>query len=914
MLAAVLGLWFGCGGVLPGAAVPASAGAVVVADSSTPQVSKVPVKAEPDGSAVSLDVSVYSPGDGARHPAVLLAHGFGGSKDDLAARAQNLAGQGYVALTYSARGFGASGGRVHLDSPDYEVADARALIDVLAGRSDVQLDAAGDPRVGVIGASYGGALALMSAGTDPRVDAVAASITWNDLSTALFPQAAQGSTRPGPFAQLWASSLYSGVMQQKPSASSTGARPTAAPTASPSPSPSTSAGPSQPVTDPMCGRFDPTVCRLFLPAANTGKSSAALTDLLRRNSPARTNAQIKAPTLLIQGQSDSLFGLGQADATWRQLTAAGTPVAMRWTDGGHDSPSLTADDDEAAIDSWLQRYLTDSGRSASGAQTGSSAQALPVPAFTYAGVRPRGGQAPPLFTLPTYPTLSGSSRTTLDLQRPAPQRVLSPPGARPAATLAVPGVGDALGSAAAYRLAALPGASAVFDTAAPAQSLQVVGAPQLTMRVTSSTTDATFYVSLWQVTGGAATLVHRLSAPVQIATTPGQPAQVTLTLPPGVWSMPAGSTWRVLVTSTDTASTTPLDAREYTVQSVGGLVLPTVTGAQQAGTGGSVDVESWALVAALAALALLIGAVVVWRRRRERADEARVVQSRAADSDVDASEAGDDTADVVLAVDHLVKTYRDGHRAVDDVSFEARRGQVVGLLGPNGAGKTTTLRMVMGLIQPSHGEVRVQGRVVRPGSAVLADVGALVEGPGFLPHLSGRANLEAYWSATGRPRDDAHLDEALDIAALGDAVERPVRSYSQGMRQRLGIAQAMLGLPDVLILDEPTNGLDPPQIAAMRPVLRAYAATGRTVIVSSHLLAEVEMTSTHVVVMDRGHVIVTGSVEELTAGADGHTRRRLEEVFLGVLSESHGDTRTGEAGEGMDVDAVVERLRQVRSR
>jgi ABC-2 type transport system ATP-binding protein len=147
-------------------------------------------------------------------------------------------------------------------------------------------------------------------------------------------------------------------------------------------------------------------------------------------------------------------------------------------------------------------------------------------------------------------------------------------------------------------------------------------------------------------------------------------------------------------------------------------------------------------------------------------------------------------------------------------------------------------------------------------------VGAFVEGAGFLPHLTGRTNLDLYWQATGRPEQDAHLAEALEIAGLGDALGRAVRTYSQGMRQRLAIAQAMLGLPDLLILDEPTNGLDPPQIREMREVLIRYAADGRTVIVSSHLLAEVEQTCTHLVVMDRGRLVSAGPVAEIVGSAD----------------------------------------------
>ncbi|WP_197356348.1 ABC transporter ATP-binding protein, partial [Streptomyces clavuligerus] len=227
-------------------------------------------------------------------------------------------------------------------------------------------------------------------------------------------------------------------------------------------------------------------------------------------------------------------------------------------------------------------------------------------------------------------------------------------------------------------------------------------------------------------------------------------------------------------------------------------------------------------------------------------------------------------ADVPLEITGLAKRYAGAsdRYAVRDLSFRVEKGQVLGLLGPNGAGKTTTLRMLMGLIRPDEGEIRVFGHAIRPGAPVLSRVGAFVEGAGFLPHLSGRENLDLYWRATGRPAADAHAEEALEIAGLGDALARAVRTYSQGMRQRLAIAQAMLGLPDLLILDEPTNGLDPPQIREMRDVMIRYAAGGRTVIVSSHLLSEVEQSCTHLVVMDRGRLVQAGPVAEITGESD----------------------------------------------
>src|SRR6185312_3020449 len=151
--------------------------------------------------------------------------------------------------------------------------------------------------------------------------------------------------------------------------------------------------------------------------------------------------------------------------------------------------------------------------------------------------------------------------------------------------------------------------------------------------------------------------------------------------------------------------------------------------------------------------------------------------------------------EVPLRFEGVTKAYKDRFVAVRELSFEVRRGQVLGLLGPNGAGKTTTLRMVMGLIRPTAGRITVFGSEVHAGSEILSRIGSFVEGAGFLPHLSGRTNLELYWRTTGRPTADAHLEEALQIADLGTAINRRVKTYSHGMRQRLAIAQAMLGLP-----------------------------------------------------------------------------------------------------------------------
>ncbi|HYN28420.1 MAG TPA: alpha/beta fold hydrolase [Dermatophilaceae bacterium] len=880
---------------LPAAALPAPAAAARAVAAAPAAVRAttllVPVRPEPDGTAVRLDVDVFIPDAGGRHPAVLLAHGFGGSKSDLASRARELAGAGYVAVTWSARGFGRSSGRIHLDDPDYEVADARALVDLLAARPDVRLDGAGDPRVGVAGGSYGGALALMLAGADRRVDAVVALITWHDLADAFFPQSAvsaPAAARPGtasdaalpaspatpaalatpaavdpvggtgPLKQLWASRFFTGAVAAE------GSRIAGATEAL------ESSGSDQPVPIPpdlLCGRFDPTVCRLFRAAAETGQPSPQLLSLLRRHSPAPLLRGIKVPTMLQQGMADSLFGLDQADANARGL-AGRVPLAVRWTDGGHDGPSSTEAADEQAATTWLDAHL----------RPDTPPAGLPVPGFVYAADFATRGRAATLRSLPAYPGLpayrglAGTPalpRTTLPFAAPAREGLLpllTPPAGQPASVTTVPGAGllDTTGLP-TYPLAALEGQSAAFDTAAAPRRLTVVGAPRVRLRVLSSGSQQTLFLSLWQVGGGSANQPRRLVAPVRLALAPGRQQELTVALPPATYAVEPGTVWRLLVTSTDSAYAGPRQVRLDGVSlAAAGLDLPVADGAAVADGGSGAagterDTQSRVVGGLLAALLAGLLVSALWRaRQRTRRDTAPTAPLTAAD--------GGPPPPVV--VENLVKTYPDGHLAVDDISFAVAPGEVVGLLGPNGAGKTTTIRVLLGLLRPDSGTVRVHGHPVEPGAPVLAHVGALVEGPGFLPHLSGRANLEAFWAATGRDPRDARFEEVLEIAALGEAVERPVRTYSHGMRQRLGIAQSMLGVPDLLVLDEPTNGLDPPQIAAMRGVLRRYAGTGRTVLVSSHLLGEVEMTCTSVVVLHQGRVVAQGSVAELLE-ADG---------------------------------------------
>jgi ABC-type multidrug transport system ATPase subunit len=206
--------------------------------------------------------------------------------------------------------------------------------------------------------------------------------------------------------------------------------------------------------------------------------------------------------------------------------------------------------------------------------------------------------------------------------------------------------------------------------------------------------------------------------------------------------------------------------------------------------------------------------------------------------------------------------------AVEDLTMGVRHGEVYGFLGPNGAGKTTTLRMLLGLARPSSGEATVLG--ARPGSPrALARTGAMVEAPGLYPFLSGRGNLLVLARHAGAPA--ARIPIVLEQVGLADRAGRRFGTYSQGMKQRLGVAAALLKDPELLILDEPTTGLDPGGIAEMRDFLRSLGREGRTVLLSSHLMVEVEQVCDRVGVLNKGTLIREGSIEELR----GRDRRLL---------------------------------------
>jgi len=605
-----------------------------------------------------------------------------------------------------------------------------------------------------------------------------------------------------------------------------------------------------------CGRFAVEVCAAYTEAATTGRLSPATAELLRRSSPATVTDRITAPTLLVQGEQDTLFGLDQADANAREIAAAGGTVKVTWFGGGHDGtpPDQPVRDE---IGDWLTFHLTGTGDD-------------PGASFGYgvaSGVR-TGGNTPTSRTVVAadYPGLAGASALRTETLRldGAGQVVLTPAGGNPAAITSLPGLGGALG-ALGGRLAAftaeLPGQAAQFATPVLDAPLLLTGAPRVDLAVARvpgqpAPAEAVLFARTFEVTpDGLRTLLGSAVAPIRVAVpADGTPATASVTLPGVVAPIEAGNRLVVSVATTDQGYTGGTEPAVWQIAApAAALEIPLVPG--DAVTANTVPAGPVIGIAVVLGLALLAWAVARLLRRRSVAGVL----------------AGTDPGAPPLQITDLAKTYKGGFSAVKDVTFAVRKGMVLGLLGPNGAGKTTVLRMLMGLIGPTSGTITAFGQPVGPGAPVLARIGAFVEGPGFLPHLSGADNLRLYWAATGRPTAEARLDEALEIAGLGASVQRRVGTYSQGMRQRLAIAQAMLGLPELLVLDEPTNGLDPPQIHAMREVLRRYAAAGRTVLVSSHLLAEVEQTCTHVVVMHHGKVVADGTVDDIIAGGGAAT-------------------------------------------
>ena len=523
--------------------------------------------------AVQIDSTLFVPSTATESEpaaAILLAHGYGGTKDQTRGQAVKFARDGYVVLTFTARGFGESTGQVSINAPEYEVADASTLIDFLAEQPEVRLDDEGDPRVGVMGGSYGGALSLLVAGYDDRVDAVQATRTWNSLISSLFPNsagqteadtvAAVGNTDvAGVFKETWAQFFFAGGSLESEGGGGGGS-----------------------AQEPSGGCEDmrPEYCDAYDDVLQERQLTDDMRTLLEASSPASILDRITAPTLLAQGEGDKLFSLAESDANARGIAATGTPVSLVWVSGGHGGTRTTQPEalmlDELGTQ-WFDYYLRDQGSE-------------PEASFTYTKVTAQAangaiqGEAE---TLPAYPGLASGAATRLQVPLTGEeQEVEYPDNGEPAAYSALPPGFFPDGGDRRQDPEEIDGQYAVFESDALVDPLSVVGAPTINIDVASTSGEAVLFAKIYDVDpSGEQTLIQDLVAPVRLSGLPESLADAepsTISLPAIAQTFDDGHQIRVVLASTDQAFGTPTDGATYQIALSAGadpvMSVPDLTG------------------------------------------------------------------------------------------------------------------------------------------------------------------------------------------------------------------------------------------------------------------------------------------------------------------------------------------------
>jgi ABC-2 type transport system ATP-binding protein len=602
---------------------------------------------------VSIDADLYVPDSATAQspqPAVIYTNGFGGAKDDSSgvATSQFFARHGYVVLAYSSQGFGHSGGVIELDSPDYDVKDAKAMISYLATLPYVQKDAPGDPRVGMTGGSYGGGIQLLTAEFDPRLDVITPFRTWNSLEYSLSPNNLGTSMdwQNGPigvFKEGWTSLFFaSGATQPLMGNGGTGGNPALI----------------------QCPGFDARVCTAYATTVVNGVADATTKALVDASSPASYIDRLHIPTLLVQGQSDTLFNLNESVRTYDVLHARHVPVKLIWQSGGHGYPDQPGEGDIFGSDfsnpdakflpqqlmAWMDHHL----RGNASVDTGPGFQWF----RDWVTYDSNGSAAPAFGSAPAYPAggaqtflLSGSSALVGSGQAPTAgsAQIVNPPAGLPAAYSETPNFqapGSTLPGGAPSPFTGLPpqdlpGQFAAFTSAPFTQDVEAVGVPTAHLHLSSAAGQpVVLFGKVFDVdASGNATLIHRLVAPVRI---PDASRAVDMTLLGLAHLFPAGHSVRFELAATDmyyannrvpdliTVITGGADPASFTLPVVaakahaaqgGTAVVPAASGgattaAALPNTGASSPVHDAAMVAAVATLLGL--ARRVRRRRRDR--------------------------------------------------------------------------------------------------------------------------------------------------------------------------------------------------------------------------------------------------------------------------------------------------------
>lgn len=568
---------------------------------------------------VELDVTLYIPNSATEAEpaaAIIFPHGYGGNKEQPKPQATKFARQGYIGVTYSARGFGDSTGDISIDAPDYEIADARTLIDLLSQRPEVLQDSEGDPRVGILGGSYAGGVALLTAAYDQRVDAISAMRTWNSLVNSLFPNAAgipaadtpaapAGNAGDGVFKMLWGEFFFQGGALD-PEGGGDGN------------------GSGNPSSDGQCGGLRPEYCAAYQEVLDTGRLTDDMRVLLERSSPSSVIGQIATPTLLVQAEGDKLFPLSEADANARGIAANGAPVKVVWTTGGHGA--FRQNDSEAAkLDQlntqWFDFYLRGAGND-------------PGTTFDYTVVSTQNLMGPmegQLETVDGYPGVNGAALARLDVPISGePQDMEYPAGGSPGALSSLPPGFVSQSGERRQIPTEIADQTAIFESGALVDALDVVGAPAVNVKIASTSGEAVVFGKVYDIdASGEATLIQSLVAPARLTNLPPSldGAEATAVVLPAIaHSFAEGHSLRVILSSTDQGYATPKESATYQVAlpegTTGTLSVPNVTGQPAPGFTARAEPVNLVLIAGVAAAVLLVVGVLVWlimRRRRRMA-------------------------------------------------------------------------------------------------------------------------------------------------------------------------------------------------------------------------------------------------------------------------------------------------------